>query len=185
MALGQHAPLDAELVAERSRHACGEHDEPRLKASSGRKLDMLDIVAGFDCGDFVNDQIGWIRQLAARHGNEAGIGKPVSLADADIDDLAFPDVEHPVIPAGDVLERMEETELAEHLQLLATELLDPEFVWMYRALVDECDAMPRPRKHGRGERSRKAATDDRDVCDDRRSRSSSARLGHGAIRRHG
>ena len=131
---------------------------------------MLDIVAGADCGDFVDDQIGRIGQLAARHGNEAGIGKPVSLADADIDDLAFRILSTRSIPQA-TSRAHGEAQPAEHLELLATELLDPEFVRMHRALVDECDAMPRPRKHGRGERSREAATDDRDVCDDRRSRS--------------
>ncbi len=56
-----------------------------------------EVVAAADRGDLVDDQAGWIGQLAARHGNETGIGKPVSLADADIDHLAFPDIEHAVV----------------------------------------------------------------------------------------
>ena len=140
---------------------------------------MLDIVATVDGSNLVDDQAGRIRQLAARHGDEIGIGKPVSPADADIDHLAFPDIEHLVVSAGHVVERVEEAQLAQHLQLMATDFLDPELVRMDRALVDESDTMPRPREHGRRERTRKAAADDRDVGDDRRSRCCSARLGHG------
>ncbi|MGY3459980.1 hypothetical protein ACVWW5_005430 [Bradyrhizobium sp. LM3.4] len=146
---------------------------------------MLDIVATIDCSDFVDDQAGRIRQLAARHGNEIGVGKPVSLADADIDHLAFPDIEHLIISAGHAVERIEETQLAQHDQLMAADFLDPKLVRIDRALVDESDTMPCPREHRCRKRSRQAAADDRDVGDDRRGRRSSARLGQLAIQRHG
>src|SRR3954469_12913190 len=146
---------------------------------------MLEIVATIDRSDLIDNEAGRIRQLAARHGDEIGIWKPVSPADADIDHLAFPDVEHLIISTGHVVERIEEAQLAQHLQLTAAYFFDPKLVRMDRALVDESDTMPCPREHGRRERARKAAADDRDVDDDRRGRRSSARLGHVAIRRHG
>jgi hypothetical protein len=97
----------------------------------------------------------------------------------------IPGCKCPSTTASDALERIEETQLAEHLQLLAADLLDPEFVRTHPALVDHRDAMPCPRKHGSSKRSRKTATDDRDISDNRRLPRSLPRRGRGSIRRHG
>ncbi|MEY9516131.1 hypothetical protein ABIF16_006862 [Bradyrhizobium elkanii] len=163
MARSKHPPTNSETVAEHVRHAGRQNDQTRDDAPSGGQRQLLTLLAAADIGHLVEQEARRIGRQAACHVDEVGIGNPVGPADADIDQLAAPDVEHPVIGRGNGLDVVDEAEAAQNIDLPSGDLLDAEFIRRDRTLVDQDDPVPGPGEHSPCQRTCQTGSDNCDV----------------------
>src|SRR4051812_32387257 len=160
MALDDNTPLDAEAVRDSPCHPGRQYDQSRNHLVSGCQREALQAVARGYVKSLIDDQAGWIRDQPPGGGNDWRIMKPVTLAPADVDDLATPDIEHGIERAGILRECIEQSEPAQDIDLLAAKLFDAEFFGVDGALVDQRNSISGPREDSGCERTCQSAAHD-------------------------
>ena len=163
LALMDEPAFDAEVALEYVAHPRGEHEKPRGHISVSEDRHALAVRAGLDAADPAGNEAHRPGQLSAHGTDEVIVENAVVPRMRAVEDAPVAHVDDLVECHGRIAERAEKTKTAQFFDLIAGDLLDPEFPGEDRVTVDQRDAITGPPEHDGCDGSGEPAADDGDL----------------------